>query len=368
MSKNIIRALAAAAALATGSMAAHAQQNFFKVGVIEYTTDSKTNGIHGAGVPPGADAVVMQEDCVAQDDGTVRFAVWAPNARGVEVIGDFNGWTPEALAPQGSSGVWAIASDSAEPGHRYKYLVHGADGRTVLKADPMAQAAEMPPSDASIVAGRNDFAWGDDDWLARRAATVNGERRPLRVYEVHLGSWRFDLRDYRAIADSLADHVSSLGFTHVELLPVMEHPFYGSWGYQVTGYFAPTGRYGTPDDLMAMIDTLHQAGVGVIVDWVPAHFPTDAHGLGRFDGTHLFEHADPRRGFHPDWTSYIFNYARHEVRAFLADTSADKRAKKVDELLASPGYAAWWTTRPRWVCCWPRCTRCRPWPRWWWGG
>ncbi len=254
---------------------------------------------------------------VVQDDGTVRFAVWAPNARGVEVIGDFNGWTPEALAPQGSSGVWAIASDSAEPGHRYKYLVHGADGRTVLKADPMAQAAEMPPSDASIVAGRNDFAWGDDDWLARRAATVNGERRPLRVYEVHLGSWRFDLRDYRAIADSLADHVSSLGFTHVELLPVAEHPFGGSWGYQVTGYYAPTARFGSPDDFRYLVDTLHRRGIGVILDWVPAHFPKDEWSLARFDGTALYEHADPRQGEHPDWGTYVFNYGRTEVRNFL---------------------------------------------------
>jgi len=251
---------------------------------------------------------------VQLDDGAVRVAVWAPNARGVDVIGDFNDWTPEPLHPQASSGVWATIVPGAQVGQRYKYLVHGADGRTVMKADPMAMAAECPPSDASIVAGHSEYRWGDDDWLARRRA---GGRRPLRIYEVHLGSWRHDLRDYRSVAVALADHVDALGFTHVELLPVAEHPFGGSWGYQVTGYYAPTARFGSPDDFRFLVDTLHQRGIGVILDWVPAHFPKDAWSLARFDGTALYEHADPRQGEHPDWGTYVFNYGRNEVRNFL---------------------------------------------------
>jgi 1,4-alpha-glucan branching enzyme len=251
---------------------------------------------------------------VEQDDGSIRFAVWAPNARGVEVIGDWNGWSPQSLTPQGRSGVWAIDASAARAGNRYKFLVHGADGRTTLKADPMAMAAERPPSDASIVAGNNRYAWSDEAWMAGRPG---GRSTAMRIYEVHLGSWRHGVDSYRAQAAAIADHVSELGFTHVELLPVAEHPFSGSWGYQVTGYYAPTARYGTPDDFRAFVDTLHQRGIGVIVDWVPAHFPKDDWSLARFDGTALYEHADPRQGEHPDWGTYVFNYGRNEVRNFL---------------------------------------------------
>jgi 1,4-alpha-glucan branching enzyme len=244
----------------------------------------------------------------------VRFAVWAPNARLVELVGDFNGWRPEPLAPQGDSGVWAVVQPDAAPGHRYKYVVHGADGRTVMKADPMARATEPPPSDASVVAGRSTHAWADEAWMASRR---RGPGAPLRIYEVHLGSWRHGVSDYRTLAEQLADHVAHLGFTHVELLPVAEHPFGGSWGYQVTGYFAPTARFGTPDDFRAFVDTLHGRGIGVIVDWVPAHFPKDEWSLARFDGTALYEHADPKQGEHPDWGTYVFNVDRTEVRNFL---------------------------------------------------
>ncbi len=258
-------------------------------------------------------------------DGT-RFALWAPNAERVEVLGDWNYWQGgDWLSPRGSSGLWEGRAAHAAPGHRYKFRIHARGGEVLDKADPFAAAAETPPATASIIWAQA-HAWQDAAWMAGRHAG-NRLDAPWSIYEVHLGSWMREHGDhgaplgYRALGERLAEHAGRLGFTHVELMPVLAHPFYGSWGYQVTGYFAPTGRYGTPDDLMAMIDTLHQAGVGVIVDWVPAHFPTDAHGLGRFDGTHLFEHADPRRGFHPDWTSYIFNYARHEVRAFLISSA-----------------------------------------------
>jgi len=247
-------------------------------------------------------------------DGGTRFAVWAPNARAVAVVGDWSGWQPEPLEPQGSSGVWAADVPAAAAGHRYKYAVHGADGRTVMKADPVAKAAELPPSDASVVAGVSSHRWADGEWMAARAV---GPGHPLRIYEVHLGSWRHGVDTYRAQADELARHVSQLGFTHVELLPVAEHPFGGSWGYQVSGYFAPTARYGGPDDFRAFVDVLHQHGIGVLLDWVPAHFPKDEWSLGRFDGTALYEHADPRQGEHPDWGTYVFNYGRNEVRNFL---------------------------------------------------
>jgi 1,4-alpha-glucan branching enzyme len=247
-----------------------------------------------------------------------RFAVWAPNARGVEVVGDFNGWTAEPLAHLGASGVWAVVHPAATAGDRYKYVVHGADGRTVMKADPMARATERPPSDASVVAGRSGHEWTDGAWMSARR---RGPGAPLRIYEVHLGSWRHGVDDYRALAAQLADHVSDLGFTHVELLPVAEHPFGGSWGYQVTGYWAPTARFGTPDDFRAFVDLLHQRGVGVILDWVPAHFPKDEWSLARFDGTALYEHADPKQGEHPDWGTYVFNYGRNEVRNFLVSNA-----------------------------------------------
>ena len=252
------------------------------------------------------------------------FAVWAPSAREVSVIGDWNGWMAGAdrLSARGSSGIWEGVVPAIGHGARYKFAIVGPDGVTREKADPLAARAEHPPATASVV-WNAQYAWNDAAWMAGRAATIARDA-PVSIYEVHLGSWRRDhgeVLGYRELGAQLAEHVGNLGFTHVELMPVMEHPFYGSWGYQVTGYFAPTTRYGAPEDLMAMIDGLHQRGIGVIVDWVPAHFPQDAHGLGLFDGTHLYEHADPRRGFHPDWTSNIFNYARHEVKAFLISSA-----------------------------------------------
>ena len=257
-------------------------------------------------------------------DGATYFAVWAPNAREVSVIGDWNGWRHgvDLLRPRESSGIWEGVVPGIGHGARYKYAIVGADGIKRDKADPFAARAEHPPATASIV-WHARHEWNDADWMATRGARI-ARSAPVSIYELHLGSWRRDhgeVLGYRELGRQLAEHVKNLGFTHVELLPIMEHPFYGSWGYQVTGYFAPTTRYGAPEDLMAMIDELHQQDIGVIVDWVPAHFPTDAHGLGFFDGTHLYEHADPRRGFHPDWTSFIFNYGRHEVKAFLISSA-----------------------------------------------
>jgi len=248
-------------------------------------------------------------------EGGVRFAVWAPNASAVFAVGDWNGWGDGVqLHPQGSSGIWAGLAADAAAGHRYKFAVVDRAGTTMLKADPMARQTEVPPSNASVVAAPDTFAWTDEPWLRQRTHRVG---TPLRIYEVHIGSWRPWLTNYRDIGNELADHVSGMGFTHVELLPVAEHPFGGSWGYQVTGYYAPTARFGSPDDFRAMVDALHARGIGVIVDWVPAHFPKDDWSLARFDGTALYEHADPRLGEHPDWGTYVFNYGRHEVRNFL---------------------------------------------------
>jgi 1,4-alpha-glucan branching enzyme len=259
-------------------------------------------------------------------DGT-RFAVWAPNARSVSVVGGWNGWDPErdALHARGSSGIWEGFVPEVGRGAIYKYhVVSRVRGHRGEKADPFAVHAETPPRTASIVWDL-DYAWGDADWMSARAGSAR--TKPMSIYEVHLGSWRRVPEDgnrslsYRELAPLLVDYVRSMGFTHVEFLPLMEHPFYGSWGYQTTGYFAPTSRQGTPQDLMFLIDQLHQNGIGVILDWVPSHFPTDAHGLGFFDGTHLFEHGDPRQGLHPDWDSFIFNYGRHEVRSFLLSSA-----------------------------------------------
>ncbi|MBO0887080.1 MAG: 1,4-alpha-glucan branching protein GlgB, partial [Acidimicrobiales bacterium] len=262
------------------------------------------------------------------DAGGTYFAVWAPSARSVSVVGDFNGWDDHAspLRLRASSGIWEGLVPDAGPGDIYKYRVIGPYGTPqALKADPFAWRAEVPPRTGSMVWDLA-YQWSDGKWMAERAQR-NGLHAPVSVYEVHLGSWMRDpgqphrFLGYRELGYRLADHLARTGFTHVELLPVMEHPFYGSWGYQVTGYFAPTGRYGTPQDLMAMIDHLHQAGIGVIFDWVPSHFPGDEHGLATFDGTHLYEHADPRLGLHPDWNSYIFNYGRNEVRSFLLSSA-----------------------------------------------
>ena len=258
----------------------------------------------------------------------VHFAVWAPNAASVAVMGDWNGWskTAQQLRVRGASGVWEGFIPGIARGAAYKYhVVSRYDGYEADKADPFAVYAEIAPRTGSRV-WTLDYAWGDADWLAQRARR-NAVDAPMSVYELHVGSWRRDPNDparmltYREIAPALVAHVKHLGFTHVELLPVMEHPFYGSWGYQTTGYFAASSRWGTPQDLMFLIDSLHQAGVGVILDWVPSHFPTDEHGLGYFDGTHLYEHGDPRQGFHPDWQSFIFNYGRNEVKSFLLSSA-----------------------------------------------
>jgi 1,4-alpha-glucan branching enzyme len=256
------------------------------------------------------------------------FGVWAPNARSVSVVGDVNGWEPNRspLEAQGGSGIWTGFVPGMAHGDRYKFhIVSWVDGYTVDKADPLAFHAEMPPRTASIVWDLDGHEWGDADWMATRGPR-NALDAPMAIYELHVGSWRHVAGEhrslnYRELAPVLADYVVEQGFTHVELLPLMEHPFYGSWGYQTTGYFAPTSRFGTPQDLMFLVDTLHQAGVGVILDWVPSHFPTDEHGLGYFDGTHLYEHADPRKGHHPDWDSAIFNYDRFEVRSFLLSSA-----------------------------------------------
>ncbi|HET9016171.1 MAG TPA: 1,4-alpha-glucan branching protein GlgB [Thermomicrobiaceae bacterium] len=260
------------------------------------------------------------------DDGSngVRFAVWAPNAERVSVVGDFNGWDPgrHPLLTTGESGIWEAFVPGVGQGALYKFHIHShVNGYQVDKADPFAVFTEVPPKSASIV-WPLDHGWGDAAWMQERADR-NGSEAPISIYEVHIGSWARVPEEggrslsYRELAPRLADHVLETGFTHVEFMPVMEHPFFGSWGYQVTNYFAPDSRYGTPQDFMALIDYLHQHGIGVILDWVPSHFPTDEFGLGFFDGTHLFEHADPRLGFHPDWNSYIFNYGRNEVRSFL---------------------------------------------------
>jgi 1,4-alpha-glucan branching enzyme len=262
---------------------------------------------------------------VREIDGVVgtAFAVWAPNAHSVSVVGDFNSWDGRLhpMRSLGSSGIWELFIPGVGDGQKYKYEIRTRDGRLRIKADPVAFATEVPPANASIV---HDYhhEWQDDEWLQARAQK-DWLREPVSIYEVHLGSWRRNpLEDnrplnYLELADELAAYVTDLGFTHVELMPVMEHPFSGSWGYQVTGYFAPTSRFGTPDDYRCFVDRLHRNGVGVILDWVPAHFPRDDWALARFDGTSLYEHSDPRIGAHPDWGTLIFNLSRNEVRNFL---------------------------------------------------
>ena len=252
---------------------------------------------------------------VRGDAGT-SFAVWAPNARGVRVVGEFNHWDGQAFPMRslGRAGIWELFIPGIGAGMTYKYEICGPDGIWRDKADPMARLAERPPATASVVF-ESDFEWGDQDWLEHRAQT-DVLTNPMSIYEVHLGSWRPGL-SYTELADQLADYVTGLGFTHVEFLPVAEHPFGGSWGYQVTSYYAPSSRFGSPDDFRFLIERLHRAGIGVLVDWVPAHFPRDSWALARFDGTPLYEHPDPRRGEHPDWGTLIFDYGRPEVRNFL---------------------------------------------------
>ena len=254
----------------------------------------------------------------------VHFAVWAPNADRVSVVGDFNRWDGRVnpmrlLLPHG---VWEIFIPGIGQGEKYKFELRSKTRVVFTKADPYAMRSELPPRSASIVWGAGRYEWGDQAWMDGRPSQNGWLDRPMSIYEVHLGSWargedgeRF--LSYRELADRLVPYVRDLGFTHVELLPVMEHPFAGSWGYQVIGFFAPTSRLGEPDDFKAFVDACHRAGIGVILDWVPGHFPKDAHGLARFDGTALYEHADPRQGEHQDWGTLVFNYGRNEVRSFL---------------------------------------------------
>ncbi len=252
------------------------------------------------------------------------FAVWAPNAQHVSVVGNFNDWDPDShyLSPRGSSGIWEGFIPDIGRGTLYKYHIQSRfHNYKVNKTDPFAIFNEVAPKTASIVWDLN-YEWNDREWMQSREAK-SGLDYPMSIYEVHIGSWMRVPEEgnrslsYRELAQNLADYVERMGYTHVEFLPVMEHPFFGSWGYQCAGYFAPSSRYGTPQDYMYLVDYLHQRGIGVILDWVPSHFPTDEHGLSYFDGTHLFEHSDPRQGYHKDWGSYIFNYGRNEVRSFL---------------------------------------------------
>lgn len=264
---------------------------------------------------------------VQGQEGTY-FAVWAPDATRVSVVGDFNSWNvgSHPLYTHDVSGIWEGFIPGIGVGDLYKYhIVSRFNGYAVNKADPMARYSEKPPNTASRI-WKHNYVWNDSQWMKSRAGR-NSLSAPISVYELHVGSWKRkydeDWRwlNYREMAPLLCEYVKDTGFTHVELMPVMEHPFAGSWGYQITGFFASSSRYGAPDDLMYMIDLLHQNGIGVILDWVPAHFPSDEHGLGYFDGTHLYEHADRRKGFHPDWQSFIFNYGRNEVRSFLRSSA-----------------------------------------------
>ncbi len=262
-----------------------------------------------------------------QVEGTY-FAVWAPNAAQVFVKGDFNGWNRDShpLTVRGSSGIWEGFIPGVTKGNLYKYyIVSLHNGYEVEKSDPLAILDEVPPKTASVV-WDSEYTWNDQEWMAKRQGH-NALNAPIATYEMHLGSWMRVPEEgnrsltYREIAPKLTEYIQQMGFTHVEFLPITEHPFFGSWGYQATGFFAPTSRYGTPQDLMYLVDYLHQHNIGVILDWVPSHFPTDEHGLSYFDGTHLYEHADPRQGFHPDWGSFIFNYGRNEVCSFLISSA-----------------------------------------------
>jgi 1,4-alpha-glucan branching enzyme len=253
----------------------------------------------------------------------VYFAVWAPNAKHVNVIGNFNHWNKHshALFPRWDhSGIWEGFIPNLNQGEVYKFMIETPEGEFLEKADPFAYFSELPPKTASVV-WKHNYEWGDKKWMQNRHEK-NHHEAPMSIYELHLGSWRkknnaTESLSYRELAVELVTYIREMGFTHVEFMPIMEHPYFPSWGYQITGYFAPTSRYGEPEELMYLIDCFHQAGIGVMIDWVPSHFPVDAHGLARFDGTHLYEHSDPRLGFHPDWKSAIPNYGRNEVRSFL---------------------------------------------------
>ncbi len=255
----------------------------------------------------------------------VHFAVWAPNAEAVSVVGEFNDWREDAyyLQPLGTSGIWEGFIPGVEQWAMYKYAIRTRDGRLLMKADPYAFHAEMRPGNASKVADIDSYKWSDEKWLAEKEEE-NSHEQPMSIYEVHIGSWNKDyglnedgFLDYRTLAHRLAKYVKDMGYTHIELMGILEHPFDGSWGYQVTGYYAPTSRYGGPQDFMYFVDYMHKNKIGVILDWVPAHFPRDAHGLAEFDGTCLYEYPDPRKGEHPDWGTKVFNYEKNEVKNFL---------------------------------------------------
>ena len=254
----------------------------------------------------------------------VNFAVWAPNAKEVSVVGGFNFWdnSQHPMLKQASSGIWELFVPELKAGETYKFCVTDAHGNQIDKADPYGTASELPPRTASVVTNLDTYQWSDNDWMNKRAVN-NGLDQPVSVYELHLGSWRQDQdkdngwMNYREIAHQLVEYCQQMNFTHIELMPVSEHPFTGSWGYQTVGYFAVTSRYGTPEDFMYFVDHCHKNDLGVIIDWVPAHFPKDEFGLAKFDGTALYEHSDPRQGEHPDWGTLVFNYDRNEVRNFL---------------------------------------------------
>ncbi len=257
----------------------------------------------------------------------VLFAVWAPNAERVSVVGDFNRWDgrSHAMRVRGGSGVWELFIPDLDPGHIYKYEIRNRhSGDILLKADPYGRRFELRPRTGSIIAASKPYAWDDGPWMEARQGS-DWQHTPMSVYEVHLGSWRRgqegEFLSYREAAHQLVDYVKEMGFTHVELMPITEHPFDLSWGYQATGYFAPTSRFGDPDDFRYFVDHCHRSGIGVLLDWVPAHFPKDAHGLARFDGTPLYEHADPRLGEHMDWSTLIFNFGRNEVKNFLLSSA-----------------------------------------------
>ncbi|MCG8426742.1 MAG: 1,4-alpha-glucan branching enzyme, partial [Chromatiales bacterium] len=256
----------------------------------------------------------------------VLFAVWAPNAARVSVIGDFNQWDGRChpMRSRGSSGVWELFIPELASGALYRFEIRSQSGDILVKSDPYGQTFEMRPGNATLIPSHSQYQWQDDTWVEQRRK-ANWQKQPMSIYEVHLGSWQRDdqgnFLNYRELADRLAAYVKELGFTHIELLPVTEHPYDGSWGYQATGYFAPTSRFGNADDFRYFVDHLHQNGIGIILDWVPAHFPKDGHALARFDGTALYEHEDPRRGEHRDWGTLIFNYGRAEVRNFLLSSA-----------------------------------------------
>ena len=276
----------------------------------------------------------------------VAFAVWAPNARAVRVVGDFNYWdgSGSSMRSLGSSGIWELFIPDVQIGARYKFEIQGPEGNWFQKADPLANATEVPPATASVVT-HSEYEWEDEEWLTKRAET-NVHEGPISIYECHIGSWKQGL-SYRDLADEMVPYLLEMGYTHVEFMPVMEHPFGGSWGYQVTSYYAPTARFGYPDDFRYLVDQLHQAGIGVILDWVPAHFPKDAWALARFDGTPLYEDGDPMRGEQPDWGTYVFNFGRNEVRNFLvANANYWFEEFHVDGLRVMPSHrCSTWTTR-----------------------